>query len=296
MEGRSSVTEPHRLVGPVAERLVRRVAAPAQRHAIADLVRAAVRRLHRRCPRVPHSGPSFVTTTAAPNEGSNGSAPSSAAWSSAPDGHRSTIRSRRSRTARSAVSAIICHTVVARLRRIPHASRSSDRPSSPCRRRDTWSHAPSAVPGPFVSVVVPLHALEGCRRRTACSGVSASAEGITPPSGQRFERRPRRPARRFRSSPAASRQRHGSGHSVWTAGLDADRGCRLNHRFGPCRRFAPHPTEPRPSRVRGLYSEHMFDDLNHAQRAAATHGEGPLLIVAGAGTGRPPPSPPGSRT
>ena len=30
----------------------------------------------------------------------------------------------------------------------------------------------------------------------------------------------------------------------------------------------------------------MFDDLNDAQRAAVTHGEGPLLIVAGAGTGK----------
>ncbi len=30
----------------------------------------------------------------------------------------------------------------------------------------------------------------------------------------------------------------------------------------------------------------MFDDLNPEQRAAATHGEGPLLIVAGAGTGK----------
>ncbi len=30
----------------------------------------------------------------------------------------------------------------------------------------------------------------------------------------------------------------------------------------------------------------MFEDLNPAQRAAVTHGEGPLLIVAGAGTGK----------
>ena len=30
----------------------------------------------------------------------------------------------------------------------------------------------------------------------------------------------------------------------------------------------------------------MFDDLNDAQRSAATHGDGPLLIVAGAGTGK----------
>ena len=30
----------------------------------------------------------------------------------------------------------------------------------------------------------------------------------------------------------------------------------------------------------------MFDELNPEQRAAATHGEGPLLIVAGAGTGK----------
>ena len=30
----------------------------------------------------------------------------------------------------------------------------------------------------------------------------------------------------------------------------------------------------------------MFDDLNEAQRTAAAHGEGPLLVVAGAGTGK----------
>ena len=30
----------------------------------------------------------------------------------------------------------------------------------------------------------------------------------------------------------------------------------------------------------------MFDDLNEAQRAAVAHGEGPLLVVAGAGTGK----------
>jgi DNA helicase-2/ATP-dependent DNA helicase PcrA len=39
----------------------------------------------------------------------------------------------------------------------------------------------------------------------------------------------------------------------------------------------------------GVYSERMFDPLqalNGSQRQAATHGEGPLLIVAGAGTGK----------
>ena len=30
----------------------------------------------------------------------------------------------------------------------------------------------------------------------------------------------------------------------------------------------------------------MLADLNRAQHAAATHGDGPLLIVAGAGTGK----------
>src|SRR5437870_9042856 len=32
--------------------------------------------------------------------------------------------------------------------------------------------------------------------------------------------------------------------------------------------------------------ERMFEDLNDRQRTAATHGGGPLLIVAGAGTGK----------
>jgi DNA helicase II / ATP-dependent DNA helicase PcrA len=35
-----------------------------------------------------------------------------------------------------------------------------------------------------------------------------------------------------------------------------------------------------------LSSEHVFDTLNPEQRAAATHGDGPLLVVAGAGTGK----------
>ena len=30
----------------------------------------------------------------------------------------------------------------------------------------------------------------------------------------------------------------------------------------------------------------LLDDLNEAQREAVTHGDGPLLIVAGAGTGK----------
>ena len=32
--------------------------------------------------------------------------------------------------------------------------------------------------------------------------------------------------------------------------------------------------------------EHYLDDLNPAQRLTVTHGDGPLLIVAGAGTGK----------
>lgn len=39
--------------------------------------------------------------------------------------------------------------------------------------------------------------------------------------------------------------------------------------------------------IRGLYNWPVeLDDLNPAQKAAVTHGEGPLLIVAGAGTGK----------
>jgi DNA helicase II / ATP-dependent DNA helicase PcrA len=45
-------------------------------------------------------------------------------------------------------------------------------------------------------------------------------------------------------------------------------------------------TGARARAARPLSSEHVFDSLNPEQRAAATHGEGPLLIVAGAGTGK----------
>jgi DNA helicase-2/ATP-dependent DNA helicase PcrA len=43
---------------------------------------------------------------------------------------------------------------------------------------------------------------------------------------------------------------------------------------------------PGPGHRRTLDSERMFEELNEAQRAAATHGDGPLLIVAGAGSGK----------
>ena len=43
------------------------------------------------------------------------------------------------------------------------------------------------------------------------------------------------------------------------------------------------PAPPRPSPA----AEAILQDLNPEQLGAVTHGEGPLLIVAGAGTGRP---------
>ncbi|HET9671738.1 MAG TPA: UvrD-helicase domain-containing protein, partial [Actinomycetota bacterium] len=52
------------------------------------------------------------------------------------------------------------------------------------------------------------------------------------------------------------------------------------------RRREPRVTGPRFRPGSRLSSERVFEDLNPEQRAAAVHGGGPLLIVAGAGTGK----------
>jgi DNA helicase II / ATP-dependent DNA helicase PcrA len=45
--------------------------------------------------------------------------------------------------------------------------------------------------------------------------------------------------------------------------------------------YEPRPREATPVSVRALATE-----LNPEQAAAATHGDGPLLVIAGAGTGK----------
>src|SRR5689334_628764 len=46
-----------------------------------------------------------------------------------------------------------------------------------------------------------------------------------------------------------------------------------------------YPPRPRDS-VRVAETRDLAAELNEAQAAAATHGDGPLLIIAGAGTGK----------
>jgi DNA helicase-2/ATP-dependent DNA helicase PcrA len=40
------------------------------------------------------------------------------------------------------------------------------------------------------------------------------------------------------------------------------------------------------SRIGSATRNAAFDDLNDAQRAAVNHGDGPLLVIAGAGSGK----------
>ena len=49
---------------------------------------------------------------------------------------------------------------------------------------------------------------------------------------------------------------------------------------------SPRVYVPRPRAVPAPETRDLAAELNPAQRAAATHGDGPLLVIAGAGTGK----------
>ena len=186
--------------------------------------------------------------------------------------------SRRARTSGSDVRRIISQTSVKRSAQCPacvqnemssdSATPSPARPAHarlvaadrpPPSRRTAWSRA--------------------MRRRTACGSTARTGTGRTRPAHRAASAPATRSARRTRSRSARSARAAATPRPHRDRPRRSGRGSLIGHR-------ASLPSRRRPRAYGDVGFEHMFDDLNPEQRSAVLFGDGPLLIVAGAGTGK----------
>ena len=164
----------------------------------------------------------------------------------------------------------------------------------PPRRADRGARHRAPAAGARAARLPARRVRPHARRRDArphAGGAVRGPDGAARPGPNRRRRRSRRRAHRGHDRRATTARRSTSSRSPAASRSSHDvpaRGVRLDgHR--PQRR-------PFIDRIAVASPRASLADLNEAQREAVLHTEGPLLVVAGAGSGRRASSPTASRT